>query len=222
MTGIDLEPPVLGLLLAGGRARRLGGGDKCLKRIGGNTLLELVLARATPQVAYLLINAGGDPGRFQRFGPPVVADVIGGFQGPLAGILTGLEWATGNLPQCRFVATFATDTPFLPVDLVARLQQAVKLEGADLALAASAGRTHPVFGLWPVHLAAPLRQAMIGEGMRKVDAWTARYRVATVPFPTGDGDPFFNVNVPEDLAKAEARVTAAAATSCPAVSRRSP
>ncbi|TVR84917.1 MAG: molybdenum cofactor guanylyltransferase MobA [Rhodospirillales bacterium] len=222
MTGIDPGPPVLGVLLAGGQARRLGGGDKCLQRIGGDTLLERVLARAAPQVPHLLINAGGDPARFRRFGLPVVADVIGGFQGPLAGILTGLEWAERHLPECRFVATFATDTPFLPSDLVVRLQQAVEPDRADLSLAASGGRTHPVFGLWPVRLAAALRQAMTGDGVRKIDAWTARYRVATVAFPTGDGDPFFNVNAPEDLAEATARLAAAAGTAGTAAPHRPP
>jgi molybdenum cofactor guanylyltransferase len=192
---------VLGVLLAGGQARRMGGGDKSLRRLGDRTILEHVIARARPQVAALVLNANGDPARFARFGLPVAADVIEGFAGPLAGVLTGMEWARAQRPDCAWIATIATDTPFFPADLVARLRQAV--EGADLACAASDGRAHPVFGLWPVRLADDLRRAMTAEEIRKVDVWTARYRLVEVAFPATPFDPFFNANRPEDLAEAE-------------------
>ncbi len=205
--------PILGVLLAGGGSRRMGGGDKCLRALGGTTILARIVARVAPQVDRLILNANGDPTRFGdgRFGDgrfaghdlPVVADSVPGQAGPLAGVLTGLEWARDHVPGCDLVASFATDAPFVPADLVEKLAAALAAEGADIACAASAGRTHPVFGLWPVRLAADLRRALDGEGVRKVDAWTARHRLATVEFPVAEADPFFNVNGPDDLAAAE-------------------
>jgi molybdopterin-guanine dinucleotide biosynthesis protein A len=196
-------PPVVGVLLAGGRARRMGGGDKCLRPLAGRPILEHVIARARPQVAALVLNANGDPARFAAFDLPVAADVVAGFAGPLAGVLTGMSWARSHRPDCPWIATIATDTPFFPADLVARMLDAVELADADLACAASGGRAHPVFGLWPVRLAEELRSAMVGEQIRKVDVWTARHRLVEVDFPTAPIDPFFNTNQPEDLAEAE-------------------
>jgi molybdopterin-guanine dinucleotide biosynthesis protein A len=166
-------------------------------------LLELVIERARPQVARLLLNADGDSARFSAFRLPVASDTIGRFAGPLAGILTGLEWASTDAPDCWWVASFATDTPFFPRDLVPRLRTAVQAEGAAAACAASAGRLHPVFALWPVRLAPALRDAMEREGLRKAEDWTKRCRVAVVEFSTSPVDPFFNVNRSEDLAEAE-------------------
>jgi molybdenum cofactor guanylyltransferase len=197
----DPRDAVAGVLLAGGLARRMGGGDKSLRRLGGRAILEHVIERARPQVAALLLNANGDPARFASFGLPVAADVVEGFAGPLAGVLTGMEWARANRPDCAWIATMATDTPFFPRDLVARLFQGI--QGADLACASSNRRANPVFGLWPVRLADDLRRAMIEEEIRKVDVWTARYRLVEVDFPAEPFDPFFNANRPEDLAEAE-------------------
>ena len=197
------EPEVAGVLLAGGRSSRLGGGDKGLRLLGGRPILAHVIARVRTQVAPLVLNANGDPGRFERFGLPVAADVVAGFAGPLAGVLTGLEWTAARFPEARWLASFATDAPFLPRDLVERLLDAVCSEGADLACAASGGRAHPVFGLWPVATLEALREALVDEGIRKIDRWTARYRVAQVAFACGARDPFFNVNRPADLAEAE-------------------
>ncbi len=194
----------VGLLLAGGLARRMGGGDKSLRLVGGQTMLRRVIETLRPQVAALVLNANGDPARFAEFGLPVVADGIGGFAGPLAGILAGLDWAAANRPDCAMVASVATDAPFLPGDLVARLAAGIEHEGADLACAASNGQPHPVIGLWPVRLREDLRQALADEGIRKVDVWTARYKLATVEFPVGRIDPFFNANRPEDLETAAA------------------
>lgn len=194
---------VVGVLLAGGRSRRMGGGDKCLKVVAGRPLLAHAIARAAPQVERLVINANGDPTRFSSFGLAVVADGVSGFAGPLAGVLAGLDWAAAHASDCRHVATFATDAPFFPTDLVARLSEAVA-RGADLACAASGGRTHPVFGLWPLRLRDDLRHAMCAEDVRKVDVWTARHRLAEVAFDRADYDPFFNANRPEDIMRAEA------------------
>ena len=194
---------VAGVLLAGGLSRRMGGGDKCLRALGGRTLLERVIERARPQVSALVLNANGDPARFASYGLPVTADAVKGFAGPLAGVLTGLEWAARNAPECEWVASFATDAPFLPTDMVQRMVDALAAEHAEMACAASGGRAHPVFGLWPVSLADALRRALVAEEVRKVDVWTARYRLIEVEFPAEPIDPFFNMNRPEDLKAAE-------------------
>ena len=200
---LEGAPRVVGVLLAGGQARRMGGGDKCLRQLGERTILEHVIERARAQVAALVLNANGDPARFAQFRLPVVADVVAGFAGPLAGVLTGMDWTRTHRPDCPWIATIATDTPFFPTDRVGRMMSAVEGPRADLACAASGGRAHPVFGLWPVRLADDLRAAMIDEGVRKVDVWTARHRLAEVSFATDPIDPFFNTNRPEDLAEAE-------------------
>lgn len=200
---MDQGAGVVGVLLAGGLARRMGGGDKCLRGLGGRPVLDHVIERARPQVAALVLNANGAPERFAAFGLPVAADVIEGFVGPLAGVLTGMEWARSKRPDCRWIATFATDAPFFPLDFVARASRSIEEHEADMARARSGGRAHPVFGLWPVRLAEDLRLALSEGGVRKVDAWTARYRLAEVDFATVPIDPFFNTNRPEDLEEAE-------------------
>ena len=197
-----------GIVLAGGQSRRMGGGDKCLRPLAGRPILAHIIERARPQVAALALNANGDAARFAGFGLPVVADSVADFPGPLAGILAGLDWAA-RLPNATHVASFAGDAPFLPRDLVARLAAALA-QGYDLACAASAGRAHPVFGLWPLALREELRRALAVEGIRKVDRWTARFRLATVEFAATPFDPFFNANEPDDLAEAE-RLAALAA-----------
>ena len=194
---------IAGVLLAGGLARRMGGGDKCLRQLAGKAILEHVVARVRPQVGPLILNANGDAARFAAFDLPVVPDVIEGCAGPLAGILTGMEWAAVEAPECAWLASFATDAPFLPEDMVARLVRSIAAQGADMARAASEGRAHPVFALWPVALRGDLRRALVEQDMRKVDAWTARHKLATVEFAAGPRDPFFNANRPEDFAEAE-------------------
>jgi molybdenum cofactor guanylyltransferase len=200
-------PAVAGVLLAGGLSRRMGGGDKTLRPLAGRPILEHVLERVRPQVTALVVNANGDPARFAGFGLPVAADVLPDHPGPLAGVLTGLDWAAEHAPGAEWMASFATDAPFLPADLVERLLAAVRREGADMACAASGGRNHPVFGLWPVRLRGELRRAMTEEGIRKVDAWTGRYRLAVADWPAEPVDPFFNANRPDDIAEAERLLT---------------
>jgi molybdopterin-guanine dinucleotide biosynthesis protein A len=197
------RPSTVGVLLAGGLARRMGGGDKPMKTIGGRTILERVITRLAPQCDGLILNANGDPARFAAFGLPVVADTVEGFAGPLAGVLTGLDWAAEHRPDVEWVLSAATDCPFLPRDLVARLQRARIAEDAQLAVAASGDQTHPVIGLWNVALRGDLRHALVVEDMRKIDRWTARYKLATVTWPDKPIDPFFNANTVEDVAKAE-------------------
>jgi molybdopterin-guanine dinucleotide biosynthesis protein A len=191
---------IAGIILAGGQARRLGG-DKPLRPLGAKPLLAHAISRAAPQVATLALSVNGDPAPFGPFDLPIVADSVPGFAGPLAGILAGMDWAAGQ--GCDALASFACDAPFFPLDLVGCLREALRLEGAEIAIAASQGRPHPVFALWPVSLRGDLRRAVANEGLRKVDAWAARYRSVTVSFAALPFDPFFNVNTPEDLAKAE-------------------
>ncbi|PSO16545.1 molybdenum cofactor guanylyltransferase MobA [Bradyrhizobium sp. MOS003] len=195
--------PTQGVLLAGGLARRMGGGDKPMRTIGGRTILERVIARLSPQCSGLILNANGDPARFASFGLQVVADDVPGFPGPLAGILAALDWTAANRPGVEWVLSAAGDCPFLPRDLVARLHEARERENARLAVAASDGQSHPVIGLWQVALRDELRHALVVEDLRKIDRWTARYPLATVNWPVEPLDPFFNANTVEDIAEAE-------------------
>lgn len=202
------DVPVVGVVLAGGLSRRMGGGDKCLRALGGRPILAHILERLRPQVSRLVLNANGDPARFAAFDTPVAADVVEGFPGPLAGILTGMCWAQVNAPGAAWLVSAAADAPFMPSDLVARLRAASGAAGASLACARSLGQVHPVFGLWHVALADDLARAVRDEGVRKVDLWTARHGCIEVDFPVAGIDPFFNVNRPEELAEAERMIAA--------------
>ena len=193
---------IAGLLLAGGGARRMGGGDKCLRHLGGRPLLAHVIERLRDQVGEMILNANGDGSRFDEFGLPVVADTIPGMAGPLAGILTGMEWLRANRPDIQMMLSIPTDGPFLPLDLCSRL--AAAKGAARIACARSGGRAHPPISLWDVDLADDLRRAMEKEEMRKIDLWTARHALVHVHWPAEPFDPFFNANRPEDLARAEA------------------
>jgi molybdopterin-guanine dinucleotide biosynthesis protein A len=196
-------PTTQGVLLAGGLARRMGGGDKPMRTIGGRTILERVIARLSPQCSGLILNANGDPARFAAFGLQVVADDVPGFPGPLAGILAALDWTAANRPEVEWVLSAAGDCPFLPRDLVTRLHQARIVENAQLAVASSAGQSHPVVGLWDISLRHELRHALVNEDIRKVGRWTSRYGLATVEWPTDPIDPFFSANTMDDIAEAE-------------------
>lgn len=199
-----IEPAqVVGVLLAGGKSRRMGGGDKALRCLAGRPILEHVLERVRPQVGQLILNANGNPERFENYGLPVVEDVVDGQPGPLAGILTGMVWAQKNAPDAQWIVTVATDAPFVPTNLVTQLGKARERDKADLACASSGGRHHPVIGLWPVALAGALRAAIETDGIRKVDRWTAQYRLAVIHYSDRPVDPFFNVNRPEDIKEAE-------------------
>jgi len=202
-TTLPAAPPTFGLVLAGGLARRMGGGDKALIRIGDGTILDRTLATFAPQCAGVVLNANGDPARFARFGLPVVADDIAGFAGPLAGILAGLDWVAAHAPAIAWLASVPADCPFLPGDLVGRLHAARSGAGARLACARSGAWRHPVVGLWPVALRDDLRHAIVEEDLRKIEVWTARHGVAVADWPDQPVDPFFNVNTPEDAAAAE-------------------
>lgn len=203
----------LGVILAGGLATRMGGGDKGLLDIGGQTLLARVIDRISPQVGALALNANGDPARFCEYGLPVLGDSIDGFAGPLAGVLAGLDWAADMGAEA--IVTVAADTPFFPRDLVTRLQRAAIAGKTPVALAATPDpkrgmARHPTFGLWPVALRADLRSAL-NDGLRKVVLWTDKHGAATALFQSGKIDPFFNVNTPQDLACAKQIVLEGAA-----------
>jgi molybdopterin-guanine dinucleotide biosynthesis protein A len=196
-------PPTLGLVLAGGLARRMGGGDKALIRIGGATILDRVLACLSAQCAGVAINANGDPDRFAATGAPVIADNVEGFVGPLAGVLAGLDHLAKDGRGIEWLLTVPGDCPFLPDDLVERLHQVRRERGKLLACAKSGDWRHPVVALWPVAFRDDLRHALVDEDLRKIEAWTGRHGVAIAEWPTAPFDPFFNVNTPEDLAAAE-------------------
>lgn len=195
-----------GLLLAGGKSRRMGGGVKCFLELGDKTLLARTITRARPQTDSLLLSINGDPSRFDSYGLAIAPDIVPDHAGPLAGILSGMEWFAENNPDIEFIASFATDAPFFPGDIVARLHKAMVAENAVLACAMSNGRTHPVFALWSQSLRKQLRHAVIEEEARKIDAWTANFPLATVEFEVAGVDPFFNINRPDDLEEAKALI----------------
>jgi len=194
------------VILAGGKGSRMGGADKAFVNLAGKPLIAHVLARLTPQVADLVTSANGDLSRFRSLGLPAVADSIGGFAGPLAGLLAGLEWHAEYRPDIPYVACVPTDTPFFPSDLVARLLAEAEREQRPVVARSQSG-AHPVIGLWPVATAHALRDAL-DAGIRKVGAWTELQATAEVAFPATEiggktVDPFFNINRPADLAMAE-------------------
>ncbi len=195
---------VAGTVLAGGMARRMGGRDKRMLDLGGRNLLDHVIARLRPQVRMMALNVNDEASGLDSPALSRAPDMLPGRPGPLAGVLAGLDWTFANVPGLHWIVTVPTDTPFLPFDLVERLFAAVKASGADMACAASAGRRHPVVGLWPVRLRNELRQALIRDGVRKIDAWTGGYRMAEASFSDQPVDPFFNVNRPADLETARA------------------
>jgi molybdopterin-guanine dinucleotide biosynthesis protein A len=196
-------PATLGVILAGGLARRMGGGDKPLALLGGRPLLDHVIERLRSQCRELILNANGDPARFAASGLAVVPDDLPGFPGPLAGILAALDWAAERRPDIDWVVSVAGDSPVLPADYVQRLHAARSSAGTLLACARTDGRTHPVNGLWSVALRHDLRRGAVEEDMRRIDRWTARHGVAPTDWPTEPVDPFFNVNTPDELAAAE-------------------
>lgn len=193
----------LGAILAGGLARRLGGGDKTLRLVGGRTVMDRLVDRVGPQVVRLIVNANDDPRRFDRLGLPVVADSLPGHLGPLAGVLAALDWTAASEPGIEWVVTVPSDAPFLPSDLVSRLHAGRQRDGAILACASSFGRTHPVIALWPVSIRHDLREAVAEQEIRRIDRFTGRYPCAVEEWPTLPVDPFFNVNTPADLAEAD-------------------
>ncbi|MER9774008.1 molybdenum cofactor guanylyltransferase MobA [Mesorhizobium sp. M0220] len=196
---------IAGIILAGGRSSRMGGGDKTLLALGDGTLLDRVVSRLGPQVGPLALNANGDPARFAATVFPVLADTVKGYAGPLAGILTGLEWASDT--TCQALVTAAGDTPFLPKDMVERLLAAAYARPGSIAVACSGGKRHPTFALWPLGLDQALRQFLVEEDNRRVSAFIDRHGFVEVDFPIlksrgAEIDPFFNINTPDDLARA--------------------
>lgn len=202
-----MSQDIAGIILAGGQSRRMGGGDKSLLALGGGSVLDHVVARFALQVGPLALSANGDPSRFAQVAFPVLADTVTGFAGPLAGILTGLEWAAANR-ACQSLVTAAGDTPFLPNNLVERLMAAAEERPGSIAVARSGGKQHPTFALWPLSLGAALRRFLVDENNRRVSAFIDRHDFVEVEFPMfaaggHEIDPFFNINTPDDLAEAE-------------------
>lgn len=195
------ETSIVACILAGGQSRRMGGGDKTLIDIGGKSMLGHIVDRLSPQTEHIILNANGDPARFADFGFPVVADPVGDYAGPLAGILAGLTYARDHAPGARYVVSVAGDTPFFPKTLVSRLLTAVPTDRPVIALSSSHDRLHPVFGLWPVALAGDLHDWLSIGQSGKVLAFVDRHESVEVAFEDDETgmDPFFNANRPEDL-----------------------
>jgi molybdopterin-guanine dinucleotide biosynthesis protein A len=192
---------IAGVILAGGLSTRMGGGNKCLLKIGKKTMLDYVIARASRQVSKLSINVNGKNSAFESYNLPLIQDSVKGYVGPLGGILSGIEWAKKNFKEIKFVASFASDTPLFPENLIQRMGEMIQKNNANIAYAKSGTRTHPVFGLWSVDLMEDLKSALINDGVRKIDSWAKNYSLIEVPFTINDIDPFINVNKPEDLIK---------------------
>jgi molybdopterin-guanine dinucleotide biosynthesis protein A len=184
---------VVAVVLAGGQARRMGGGDKGFSAIAGRPMLAFVLDRIAPQVRAVALSANGDPARFAAWNLPVLPDAEP--LGPLAGILAGMRWAAQQHPGAALLSV-PTDTPLLPPDLVARLAAA---RGAGVACASSGGRLHPVVALWPVALVDTLAQAL-AAGERGVWRFASAHGLTVADFPAAPVDPFVNVNDPATLA----------------------
>jgi molybdenum cofactor guanylyltransferase len=196
---------VVGLLLAGGKSSRMGGGDKCLRVLAGKPILACIIDRLKSQVSEIVINANGDASRFAAYGLTVVADSIVGFVGPLAGVHAGLQWVKANRPDTTHVVTIATDTPFFPLDLVSRFCLEAR-DDSTLLVARSDEGVHPVIGLWPVTL-APAIEDFLKREKRKVGQFADEQRAFQMYFPNVEIgamliDPFFNINEPEELARA--------------------
>ena len=193
----------VGVILAGGQARRMGGADKALIPLGGTTLIERAIARASVQAGDLVINANGDPKRFAHLGLPVVADPVGGFVGPIAGILAGFAWMRANRPNARWLASFACDCPFFPMDMVERLTTKARSERVNVVVAESGSQHHPVFAVWSADITASPEDILVKQGLRKMDDFIATLPNVRVRFDTDPIDPFVNINTPEELAFAE-------------------
>ncbi len=203
---------VTGLVLAGGRSRRMfgepGQSDKALLDLGGKSMIAHVVEALAPQAARVILSANGDPERFSQFGLPVVADTVPGHAGPLAGLLAAMAWVAHHAPETRYLASAPADAPFLPADLVARLFAAVADKPNAVALAASQDTVHHVVGLWPLSLADDI-EAALRSGRRQVSAFAGRHDAVIVAFDveTRGGrrvDPFLNANTPAELDEARA------------------
>ncbi len=192
-----------GVVLAGGGGRRLGGVDKALVELAGRPLIAHVIDRLRAQCGPLAINANGDAGRFEAFGLCVIPDAIAPPVGPLGGVLAALEWARKNDPDAPCVLIASCDTPFLPVELCDSLYAAQFREEADISCAASSDRLHPLCALWSTALVEPLREAASEADVRQAHAFMLSRRTAFVDFSGAEMDPFFNINEPADLARAE-------------------
>lgn len=191
------------MVLAGGRARRMNGADKPMLPLAGKSLIAHVIERAAPQVDELLINANDSAERFAGSGCEVIADGQSGHPGPLAGILAGFEWVKTNRDDAEWLISFACDCPFLPRDMVNRLIEGARENDVPIAVAASGGRHHPVFSAWSMRLPFGLEDVLQARGLRKVDDLIADFPNTRVEFAASAVDPFFNINTPEDLERAE-------------------
>lgn len=198
---------VVGIILAGGLAKRMGGGDKCLLPLAGKTLLQRTVERAKPQVETLLLNANGSSLRFARTRLPVIPDIFADNRGPLAGIHAGLSWMRQFTPEAQWLASFASDTPFFPTDMVPRLFDAASTSHSQLAVAKSRNRIHPIFALWHVSLLERIEHQLKSGETPRLQDWVQQQQMVEAEFVADAYDPFFNINTPQDLYAAEPLVS---------------
>jgi len=203
---LDKKNNIVGVILAGGLSRRMGNQNKSFMPLANKPLFEHVLERFLPQCDTVLINSNSQSRQLASYNLPIIKDTLEGYLGPLAGILSAMEWTKQQLPETQWIASVPVDTPFLPKDLVSTLYQSIQKKHSTLVGVSSNGRTHPVIGLWSTRLVDDLRLALNDEGLRKIDLWTARYSISHQDFSNEVFDPFFNINSQEDLIQAESLI----------------
>ncbi len=192
---VQSQPQVLGVLLANTSICRVAHTERCLKKLMGKSILSHIIEHASPQVSNLILNANGDPTRFHDVNLPIVPDAINDHPGVLSGILTAMEWAHEHMPECEWIASFATRSPLIPETMVKELLTAVQTHGADMAYVSCNGRKHPEFGLWPVELAEDLRYALEEDDITRIEKWCELYNPFVYPYTAKPIDPFSNTNL---------------------------
>lgn len=198
------QPPVLGVLLANIPSCRIAHTDRCLKKLMGKSVLNHIIEHTNPQVSALILNANGDPTRFENIDLPIVPDVINDHPGALSGILTGMEWAHEHMPDCEWIASFATSSPLIPDNMVERLFEAIQVNHADMAYVSCNGRKHPEFGLWPMELAEDLRYALEEDDIKRIEKWCSLYNLSVCPYRSKPVDCFSYANLIDGIIGTEA------------------
>ena len=199
---IQSKKKILGVILAGGLSRRMGGKNKFLKKINNNVIIDLIIERAKKQVDKLIINVNNEIPYLSKFNLSIIPDIVKGYKGPLAGVLSGMSWAKKQSKNIDYIATFACDAPFFPKNLVQNLLSEIKNDNLDIIIPKYNGQKHPVFGIWSVDLIDSLKKYIVEDDLQKVDTWIIKHKFKILDFKNLKYDPFFNINTPEELSKA--------------------
>ena len=194
---------IIGSILTGGKSSRMGGGLKGFKKFNNQSIFDRVYHRSKNQVSNLIINSNIVTDDFDKYNLPVFSDVIKGYLGPLAGIHASINWTRINYPESEWIVTFASDTPFFPKQLVKTMYAKAKKNNKKIVLARSFKRNHPIFGLWHTSLEKDLADCILKKNIRKIEEWAKDYNYKNINFENNKYDPFFNINRPDDLIKAQ-------------------